>query len=111
MVLGQGLVDAQGGRHPMAGLLPVTTSFAKPSLHMGYREARLACATPLGRAGAGFRGHEFHYASLVETDGPPLFQVADGAGTSLGLAGAVRGSVMGSFLHLIDRAELPARNG
>jgi cobyrinic acid a,c-diamide synthase len=111
MVLGQGLVDAQGERHPMAGLLPVTTSFAAPSLHLGYRAARLACATPLGRAGAGFRGHEFHYASLLETDGPPLFQVADGAGTSLGQAGAVRGSVMGSFLHLVDRAELAARNG
>jgi cobyrinic acid a,c-diamide synthase len=111
MVLGQALVDAQGQRHPMAGLLPVTTSFAKPSLHLGYREARLACATPLGAAGAGFRGHEFHYASLVETNGPPLFHVADGAGMSLGLAGAVRGPVMGSFLHLIDRAELAARNG
>jgi cobyrinic acid a,c-diamide synthase len=111
MVLGQALVDAQGERHPMAELLPVTTSFAKPSLHLGYREARLAGATPLGAAGAGFRGHEFHYASLVETDGPPLFQVADGTGKSLGLAGAVRGSVIGSFLHLIDRAELAARNG
>ena len=111
MVLGQALVDAQGERHPMAGLLPVTTSFAKPSLHLGYREARLACATPLGPAGTGYRGHEFHYASLVETEGPPLFQVTDGAGTLLGLAGAVRGSVMGSFLHLIDRAELAARNG
>ena len=74
-------------------------------------EARLACATPLGSAGAGFRGHEFHYASLVETEGPPLFQVADGAGIPLVQAGAARGSVMGSFLHLIDRAELPARNG
>ena len=111
MVLGQALVDAGGERHPMAGLLPVTTSFAKPSRHLGYREARLAGATPLGPAGAGFRGHEFHYASLVETDGPPLFQVADGAGRSRGPAGAVRGSVMGSFLHLIDRAELAARNG
>jgi cobyrinic acid a,c-diamide synthase len=111
MVLGQGLIDAQGERHSMAGLLPVTSSFAKPTLHLGYREARLACATPLGSAGAGFRGHEFHYASLVETEGPPLFQVADGAGTPLGQAGAARGLVMGSFLHLIDRAELPARNG
>ena len=111
MVLGQALVDAQGERHPMAGLLPVTTSFAKRSLHLGYREARLAGATPLGAAGTRFRGHEFHYASLVETEGQPLFQVTDGAGISLGLAGAVRGSVMGSFLHLIDRGELAARNG
>ena len=111
MVLGQGLIDAGGARHGMAGLLPVTTSFAKPALHLGYRGARLACATPLGPAGADFRGHEFHYASLVEADGAPLFQASDGTGTPLGAVGVVRGSVMGSFLHLIDRAELSARNG
>ncbi|HXP75377.1 MAG TPA: cobyrinate a,c-diamide synthase [Stellaceae bacterium] len=111
MVLGQGLIDAGGERHRMAGLLPVATSFAKPALHLGYREARLACATPLGPADAGFRGHEFHYASQVEADGAPLFQASDGMGTPLGAVGVVRGSVMGSFLHLIDRAELSARNG
>jgi cobyrinic acid a,c-diamide synthase len=111
MVLGDGLVDAEGARHGMAGLLPVATSFAKPALHLGYREARLARATPLGPAGAGFRGHEFHYASLVETEGEPLFEARDGTGASLGAVGAVRGSVLGSFLHLIDRTELSARNG
>lgn len=111
MVLGQGLIDASGERHRMARLLPVTTSFAAPALHLGYRDMRLACATPLGPAGARFRGHEFHYASLIETDGEPLFEVSDGAGAPLGTIGVVRGSVMGSFLHLIDRAELSARNG
>jgi cobyrinic acid a,c-diamide synthase len=111
MVLGQALIDAGGERHRMAGLLPVTTSFDKPALHLGYRDMRLACATPLGSAGARFRGHEFHYASLIETDGQPLFEASDGAGAPLGAVGAVRGSVMGSFLHLIDRAELSARNG
>ena len=114
MVLGQGLIDAEGKRHRMAGLLPVTTSFAKPALHLGYREMVLASATPLGPAGAAFRGHEFHYASAVETEGPPLFQTWDGEGVPLGAAGTIKGSVMGSFLHLIDRAQgagLSARNG
>jgi cobyrinic acid a,c-diamide synthase len=111
MVLGHGLIDAEGERHEMAGLLPVATSFAKPALHLGYREARLTRATPLGLAGARFRGHEFHYASLVESGGEPLFQATDAAGASPAPAGAVRGSVLGSFLHLIDRAELSARNG
>jgi cobyrinic acid a,c-diamide synthase len=61
MVLGQGLIDADGKPHAMAGLLPVTTSFAKPALHLGYREMRLASAMPLGPSGTTFRGHEFHY--------------------------------------------------
>lgn len=111
MVLGQGLVDADGRRHRMAGLLPVATSVARPALHLGYREMRLRTATPLGPAGAAFRGHEFHYASLIENEGPPLFQACDGEGGPLGAAGTIEGSVMGSFMHLIDRAELSARNG
>ena len=111
MVLGQGLIDAEGERHRMAGLLPASTSFAKPALHLGYREMRLASATPLGSAGAAFRGHEFHYASLVEAEGPPLFRASDGEGASLGDAGVIKGSVTGSFMHLIDRAELSARIG
>ena len=103
MVLGQGLIDADDRRHRMACLLPVVTSFAKPALHLGYREMRLAATTPLGPAGAAFRGHEFHYASLVESEGPSLFQASDGEGAPLGAAGTIRGSVMGSFMHLIDR--------
>ncbi|HVM82046.1 MAG TPA: cobyrinate a,c-diamide synthase [Stellaceae bacterium] len=111
MVLGRGLVDAEGVRHAMAGLLPVTTSFATPRRHLGYREAVLAAETPLGAAGARFRGHEFHYAGIVEAEGMPLFRVQDGGGSDLGAMGSVAGSVMGSFLHLIDRVELPARIG
>ncbi len=38
MVLGEGLIDAQGKRHAMAGLLPLTTSFASRKLHLGYRQ-------------------------------------------------------------------------
>jgi cobyrinic acid a,c-diamide synthase len=111
MVLGQGLVDAEGARHAMAGLLPVVTSFATRRRHLGYREAALARATPLGAAGARFRGHEFHYAAVVEESGTPLFRAQDGSGAALGAMGTVVGRVMGSFLHLIDRVELPARIG
>lgn len=106
MVLGRWLQDRDGARHAMAGLLPVATSFAKPRLHLGYRRAVAAAALPLGPAGAGFRGHEFHYASEAWRDpgAPAAFAVADAAGRALGPAGAVAGRVCGSFLHLADRA-------
>jgi cobyrinic acid a,c-diamide synthase len=103
MMLGDGLEDAAGARYAMAGLLPVTTSFARRRLHLGYRALRTTAATPLGQAGASFRGHEFHYASIIgEGAGQPLFAAADSAGTDLGPAGRVRGTVAGSFMHLID---------
>lgn len=106
MVLGEGLTDAAGTRHRMAGLLPLETSFEKPRLHLGYREVRVSADSPLGPAGAVFRGHEFHYAAVLSE--PPiqsgaLFTAADSAGRMLGAMGARRGRVMGSFIHLIDR--------
>ena len=105
MALGRGLVDAAGARHEMAGLLPLETSFAERRLQLGYREVRLAGASPLGAAGARYRGHEFHYATIYdEGAGDPLFALADGEGAALGLAGRTAGNVMGSFVHLIDRA-------
>jgi cobyrinic acid a,c-diamide synthase len=105
MVLGRGLVDAAGTRHAMAGLLPLETSFAERRRQLGYRQARLAEAGPLGAAGALFRGHEYHYATILEEGaGSPLFAAADADGSALGAAGRIKGRVMGSFLHLVDRA-------
>ncbi len=105
MVLGESLTDADGVPHRMVGLLPVETSFAERRLHLGYRVATLADTGPLGNRGMAFRGHEFHYASVVrEGEGPPLFETASAAGADLGFYGRVNGTVCGSFIHLIDRA-------
>jgi cobyrinic acid a,c-diamide synthase len=105
MALGQTLTDAAGSVHRMAGMLPLATSFAERRLHLGYRKATLIAAGPLGQAGAHFRGHEFHYATTLEAQGEPLFTLQDASGHDLGLGGLRRGSVMGSFIHLIDRAD------
>jgi cobyrinic acid a,c-diamide synthase len=105
MTLGEGLIDAEGVRHVMAGLLPVLTSFAERKLHLGYRQGVLLADSPLGKAGGAFRGHEFHYATVVSEGGAQsLFEVADAACRNLGRQGRRQGSVFGSFLHLIDQA-------
>jgi len=105
MTLGTGLIDADGKRHAMAGLLPVVTSFAERKLHLGYRHGALLADSPLGKAGCAFRGHEFHYATVVsEGAGESLFAVEDAACRNLGRQGRRQGSVFGSFLHLIDEA-------
>ncbi len=101
MVLGAGLTDAGGDRHQMAALLPVETSFAERRLHLGYCEAeapaRLPWAGPL-------RGHEFHYAAVID-EGPadPLYTVRYTGESETRSAGTRRGSVMGSFIHVVDR--------
>jgi cobyrinic acid a,c-diamide synthase len=107
MVLGEGLEDADGVRHTMAGLLGHATSFAKPKLHLGYRQAQLLSDNALGKEGASLRGHEFHYAALTETgNDSPLVELADGQANPLGLAGGRRGNVTGTFFHVIAAAAL-----
>jgi len=106
MVLGEGLVDAEGQRHAMLGLLGHATSFAKRKMNLGYRQARLKAGSTLGPPGAGVRGHEFHYAQLIDPGADePLADLADGQGNSLGPSGGRRGHVSGTFFHAIARAE------
>ena len=103
MVLGEALIDADGVRHKMAGLLSGETSFAKRKLHLGYRQMTTLEGSPLGPAGQGFRGHEFHYASVtVPGADRSLFQAQNAVGHGLGAVGLVKGNVAGSFMHLID---------
>ena len=103
MVLGERLIDGDGVSHRMAGLLPVETSFASPRLNLGYREVALAGDGVLGRKGARFRGHEFHFASVVaQSPAEPLFRAVDAERKPLGDMGLRVGSVMGSFVHLMD---------
>jgi cobyrinic acid a,c-diamide synthase len=105
MVLGEGLEDAQGARHAMAGLLGHATSFAARKLHLGYREARLLAHGVLGCAGSVIRGHEFHYATLVSPGGDPAFlDMSDAQGKPLGTAGGRRDHVSGAFFHAIAQA-------
>ena len=107
MVLGQSLTDQSGQTHHMAGLLGASFSFTKRKLHLGYRQARLAEAHPLGAKGALLRGHEFHYATLKATsDGDlPFAFVQDAHGGSEQAEGSRRGKVTGSFFHVIAAEE------
>lgn len=102
MVLGESLVDASGTEHRMAGLLSVKTSFAKRKMTLGYREARLLEDCALGQKGQKFRGHEFHYASIVSPGADPAFAMAqDAYGAAPTPAGSRRGLTTGSFFHCV----------
>lgn len=102
MALGDGLEDADGQRHAMAGLLTLETSFAKRRLHIGYRRAHLRVDCALGRAGNEIMGHEFHYARTLSIGDEPLVDCRDVSGAAVAEAGARRGSVSGTFFHAIS---------
>ena len=100
MVLGAGLIDAEGIPHPMAGLLPLETSFAERTRHLGYR--RLTAMR--GPWKGVWAGHEFHYATTLRAEGRALFAAQDAAGNQLPDMGICAEKVSGSFAHLIDQA-------
>ncbi|MCZ8180531.1 MAG: cobyrinate a,c-diamide synthase [Rhizobium sp.] len=106
MVLGEGLIDAGGDRHAMLGLLPLVTSYAGRKRHLGYR--RLRSLAPDFLAGQ-FTAHEFHYSSVIsEGEADRLFEAEDALGEAHGSVGLRRGTIAGSYMHLIDVAgEMP----
>ena len=98
MAMGEGLVDANGLRHEMLGLLSLETSFANRKLNLGYRNL-----TPKRLWSIPLTGHEFHYATTLRANGDPLFQATDAEGLQLPKMGLVNGTASGSFAHIIDR--------
>ena len=105
MALGAALIDKQGVRHRMAGLLGLVTSYEKRKLHLGYRLARLNAPMPGYASGAALRGHEFHYSTILEEPDSPLAAVTDAEGAAVPETGSRRGQVTGTFFHLIAEAE------
>ena len=99
MYLGEALIDFDGNRHPMAGLIPASSAMSGSRLSLGYREVEALADGPLLKRGQRVRGHEFHW-SLQE--GTPdadnaLYSVMDQGGRPEGFKA---GSVWASYIHL-----------
>ncbi len=102
MALGEALIDGEGNRHAMAGLLPLVSSFQAPKLSLGYRRLQPLGTEPFA---ASLSAHEFHYSTIVsEGAADRLFSAWTVDGEALGEIGLRCGGVMGSFAHVIDRA-------
>ncbi|MDE1917473.1 MAG: cobyrinate a,c-diamide synthase [Sphingomonadales bacterium] len=101
MVLGEAMIDKDGARHAMAGLLGLVTSHAQRRMHLGYRHAQLLAPVAGLALGTRLRGHEFHYSTIVEQTDPPLAHVTDADGEAVAETGSHRGHVTGSYFHMI----------
>lgn len=101
MYLSEAIVTRDGGRHPMAGLLPGEAVMGERLAALGYVEVETQARSALGAAGVRFRGHQFRYSELrgVPDDVERIYKVRrrrDGATTPEGYR---RGSVLGSYVH------------
>ena len=109
MAMGEAIIDKDGVRHPMAGLLGLVTSYEKRKMHLGYRSATLARPIPGHAQGSVLRGHEFHYSTILTQPDAPLADVTDANGDPVPETGSTRlqsggGLSTGTFFHLIAGA-------
>ena len=104
MVLGKQLIDKDGIAHDMLGLLGLVTSYANRKFHLGYRLAKTVTDGCLFGRGTVWRGHEFHYSSILDQPDMPLFSVVDAEGDLVPETGSMRGQISGTFFHMIAGA-------
>ncbi|MDQ7029532.1 MAG: cobyrinate a,c-diamide synthase [Ardenticatenia bacterium] len=102
MYLTEAIVDVEGKRHPMAGVLP-GHSVMTGRLTLGYRLAEAVHTGWLFRGGERVRGHEFHYSAWEDRPAtlPPAYWLLprDHQGTPHPEGAHVR-NVWASYVHL-----------
>ena len=103
MALGSALIDKNGVRHQMAGLLGLVTSYEQRKFHLGYRRSVLRYPMLGFLSGTALRGHEFHYSTILEQPDAPLAHVTDADGHVVAETGSYHGRVTGTFFHLIAK--------
>jgi cobyrinic acid a,c-diamide synthase len=116
MVLTQGLIDCEGRRWPMAGLIPGVARMTDKLAALGYRHAAALHANLLTAGGDELRGHEFRYSTWVcdepIADDDMAWQVR-GARTEAPAdsGGFVSGNLLASYLHIhfAQRAGIASR--
>jgi cobyrinic acid a,c-diamide synthase len=105
MVLTQGLVDGEGRRWPMAGLVPGVARMTDKLAALGYRHAAALRPNLLADPGDELRAHEFRYSTWI-CDEPvagadTAWQVR---GTRIAApadsGGFVSGNLLASYLHI-----------
>jgi len=99
MYLAEWLVDLEGARHAMAGIVPGTSVMQRGRVRMGYVEATALRESPLAPAGASIRGHEFHWSSMDPPDARWAAYRVDGDRLEGVVAGPTE-NVLASYLHV-----------
>jgi cobyrinic acid a,c-diamide synthase len=109
MYLTEGIVDLEGRRYPMVGLVPGETRMQNRRAGLGYRVVESPGGNFLLPAGVTTRGHEFHWSTWTPPPGQdaPAWRVysrdiADAARQDVPFRadGYARGNLLASYIHL-----------
>jgi cobyrinic acid a,c-diamide synthase len=98
MVLCEALIDFEGHRHEMVGLVPGEAVMSRDKLSLGYVEVESLRDTIIGKAGERYRGQTFHYSILEKTRFERVLKRRHGSGTSMD--GYVNGRLFATYVHV-----------
>jgi cobyrinic acid a,c-diamide synthase len=97
MVLCDALVDFEGRRHGMAGLVPATAVMRRDRLSLGYCEVRPRKDTLLAPAGMRYRAQTFHHSVLEDVRFEPALELAHGS--SVSHDGYAAPGILATYVH------------
>jgi len=104
MYLSDGVELRDGGKFPLAGILPSWVKMNEKFRALGYAEVVLKKDTLVGGAGARLRGHRFHYSGLardpVRGGWDTAYSLTGRNGGPASDEGYQRGNVLASYVHL-----------
>ncbi|QPJ63038.1 MAG: cobyrinate a,c-diamide synthase [Candidatus Nitronauta litoralis] len=72
MYTGKAIIDSNGVKHPILGLLNLTTSMKPSGLTIGYRDLKQV-QSKLPTKIIKLKGHEFHFSNFKSNREPPVF--------------------------------------
>jgi cobyrinic acid a,c-diamide synthase len=101
MYLSEAIIDFEGEKWPMVGVLPQTVNMGK-RLFLGYRQAVALRDGPLLKQGQTVIGHEFHRSSVSAVSRQPAYEAQRywGQDKPLGNEGDRRYNLHASYIHL-----------
>ncbi len=99
MYLCEGIVDLEGARHRMAGLIGGWSTLDGSRLSIGYRDATALRSSFLLSAGERVRGHEFHWSQMREPV-PEESAAYRFDGVQGRCEGYASGGILATYLHL-----------
>ncbi len=97
MVLCEAIIDFDGRRHEMAGLVPATAVMRRDRLSLGYCEVETIKDTVIAPAGARYRAQTFHHSVLAETRFEPATRLTHGGNVSQD--GYAADGVFATYVH------------
>ncbi|PTX55138.1 cobyrinic acid a,c-diamide synthase [Melghirimyces profundicolus] len=101
MYLCREIVDSEGHRYPMAGVIPAEVRMQSRLTALGYREVQALTDSPLLKKGEKARGHQFRYSTLTPITRPfPHAYNCEGGWAGPEREGYVRANLIAGYTHL-----------